>query len=91
MKIKYYAYLREEAGCKEESLSGSFTALSLLRFLGEKHGPGLSRHLLSPEGDEIHADLIFLLDGRHIEFLNNKETIIPENSIVSLFPRIAGG
>jgi sulfur-carrier protein len=91
MKVKYFAYLRNDAGCKEEPVSGSSTALALLQLLAEKHGPSLRQHILSDDGQDIHADLIFLIDGRHVEFLTGKDTVISENAVVSLFPRIAGG
>ncbi len=91
MQIKYFAYLRNDSGCKEESLPGSFTAISLLKFLAEKHGPSLKSHILSESGEDIHEDLIFLVDGRHIEFIGGKEREISNDSVVSLFPRIAGG
>ena len=91
MKVHYFAYLRNEAGCREESVSGSFRALALLEALAQKHGSALRKHLLSEDGTEIHADLIFLVDGRHVEFLEGKDTMITESAVVSLFPRIAGG
>ncbi len=91
MKIKYFAYLRNDSACKEETISGSFTALSLLHFLAERHGSALRNHILSEDGEMIHDDLIFLVDGRHIEFMNGKETQISNEAVVSLFPRIAGG
>ncbi|MDD2484595.1 MAG: MoaD/ThiS family protein [Eubacteriales bacterium] len=91
MKVKYFAYLRNDSACKEESIPGSFTALSLLHFLAERHGSGLRKHILSEDGEKIHDDLIFLVDGRHIEFMNGEETQISSDAVVSLFPRIAGG
>ena len=91
MIVKYFAYLRNDAGCKEEPVSGFSTALALLQLLADRHGPSLGQHILSGNGQDIHEDLIFLVDGRHVEFLAGKDTLISENAVVSLFPRIAGG
>ena len=91
MEIKYFAYLRNDSHCKEESVPGSSSAIALLQFLAEKHGSELRQHILSDDGQEIHPDLIFLVDGRHVEFMEGKDTIISEDAVVSLFPRIAGG
>lgn len=91
MKVKYFAYLRDYAGCKEESISGSSTALTLLHVLAKIHGPTLGKHILTEDGKEIHEDLIFLINGRNVDFLQGKDSVIDEGAVVSLFPRIAGG
>lgn len=91
MRIKYYAYLRNDAGCKEETISGPSSALALLHMLSSVHGKKLRDHLLSSDGTDLHPDLILLVDGRHVEFIGGKDYIIPEGALVSLFPRIAGG
>lgn len=91
MKVKYFAYLREYANCKEETVTAPPTALSLLTLLSEKHGKALQVHLLTPEGTALHPDLIFLVDGRNVDFLQGADTPLKEGNVVSLFPRIAGG
>jgi molybdopterin converting factor small subunit len=92
MIIKYFAYFRKDAGCKEETLLlAPLSALALLQKLSALHGQNLRTRLLSPDMTEIHPDVIFLIDGRNIDFINGKESVIGENAIVSLFPRVAGG
>lgn len=92
MIIKYFAYFRQDAGCKEESLSlAPITALELLRKISGIHGQRLNEKLLTPAGDDIHPDVIFLIDGRNIDFLQGSDSMVGENAVVSLFPRIAGG
>lgn len=91
MIVRYFAYLRDYAGCKEETIYGPETALALLRVLGEKHGPKLSAHLIAPGGEALHQDLIFLIDGRNVDFLSQEDSPLPADCVVSLFPRIAGG
>lgn len=91
MIVRYFAYYRKDVGCKEETLLlGSQSALELLKRLAERHGQGLGSQLLTSDG-KIHPDVIFLLDGRNIDFLEGEKTMIPENGVVSLFPRVAGG
>jgi molybdopterin converting factor small subunit len=92
MIVKYFAYFRKDAGCKEETLLlAPLTALELLRKLADIHGQQLRSSLLTTNQEEIHQDVIFLIDGRNIDFINGKESVIQENAVVSLFPRVAGG
>lgn len=92
MIIKYFAYFRKDAGCKEETLLlAPRSALALLQKLSEIHGQNLRSHLLTEDMQEIHPDVIFLIDGRNIDFINGKESLIGEEAVVSLFPRVAGG
>ncbi|MDD3169601.1 MAG: MoaD/ThiS family protein [Eubacteriales bacterium] len=92
MVVRYFAYFRNFAGRKEESLLlGPISAIELLRELSSLHGRTLEKALLTDNGEEIHSDLIFLIDGRNIDFLNGKDSVIGKEAVVSLFPRIAGG
>jgi molybdopterin converting factor small subunit len=63
----------------------------LLRELSSLHGSALRKALLTEDGTDIHPDVIFLIDGRNIDFLKGKESAVEKDSVVSLFPRIAGG
>lgn len=92
MIVKYFAYFRKDAGCKEETLLlAPLSALELLKKLSEIHGQNLKNSLLTPDLQEIHPDVIFLIDGRNIDFIDGKKSVVSENSVVSLFPRVAGG
>jgi molybdopterin converting factor small subunit len=92
MIVKYFAYYRKDAGCKEETLLlGPVTAIELIIKLCEIHGDALKKRLLTEDGARIHPDVIFLIDGRNIDFLSGEASVIQENAVVSLFPRIAGG
>ena len=92
MVIKYFAYFRNYTGRKEESLLlGPLSAIELLNELGRRHGSTLENALLTENGKEIHPDVIFLIDGRNIDFINGKDSVVSNESVVSLFPRIAGG
>ena len=92
MIIKYYAYFRKDAGCKEETLLlAPLSALNLLQKLADIHGDGFRKNLLSGDQTEIHPDVIFLIDGRNIDFIRGKDSMIQEDDVISLFPRVAGG
>ena len=92
MIIKYIAYYRQDTGRKAETLDlAPMTALDLLRYLSQRHGEKLAGHLLYRGGEDIHKQVIFLLNGRNIDFLDGSRTIVGRDDEVSLFPRIAGG
>ena len=92
MVIKYFAYYRSFAGRKEESLLlGPLSAMELLKELCSLHGSALRKALITEDGQDIHPDVIFLIDGRNIDFLNRKDSVVNQDAVVSLFPRIAGG
>lgn len=92
MVIKYFAYYRKDAGCKEETLLlAPLGALDLLVKLSEIHGPRLREQLLTADLKKIHPDVIMLLDGRNIDFIDGKDSLVGEDTVVSLFPRVAGG
>ncbi len=92
MIVKYFAYYRSYAGRKEESLLlGPISAIGLLQKLSELHGGALRKELMTEDGEEVHPNVIFLIDGRNIDFLSGKNSIVSTDSVVSLFPRIAGG
>jgi len=92
MIIRYFAYFRKASGCKEETLLlAPLSALALLQKLSDRHGTSLALQLLAKNGTEIHPDVIFLIDGRNIDFIHGENSIVPEDAVVSLFPRVAGG
>lgn len=92
MIVKYFAYYRADVGCKEENFPlASLSAIDLLHEICKKYGKNMEDKLLCDHGNEIHPDVIFLIDGRNIDFMNGKNSMINESATVSLFPRIAGG
>ena len=92
MIVKYYAYFRKDAGCKEATLLlAPMNALELLKTLSELHGQRLRKRLLTADMDDIHPDVILLIDGRNIDFIDGIRSMVGEDAVVSLFPRVAGG
>lgn len=92
MVVRYFANYRNYTGRKEETLPlGPISAIGLLKELSRLHGGALRNELLAADAEEIHPDVIFLIDGRNIDFLEGKDSIVESDAVVSLFPRIAGG
>lgn len=92
MVIRYFAYYRSLTRRKEESiLLGPISAIELLKDLSRRYGRELEKEFLESDGETISPNLILLIDGRNIDFLDGPNTIIQETATVSLFPRIAGG
>ncbi|MFA7661278.1 MAG: MoaD/ThiS family protein [Anaerovoracaceae bacterium] len=92
MIVRYFAYYRNDTGLKEEKLLlEPLTALELLGKLSERYGETMRKQWLSPDGKDIHPDVIFLIDGRNIDFVDGKNSLVQKDAVVSLFPRIAGG
>jgi molybdopterin converting factor small subunit len=92
MIVRYFAYYRNDTGLKEEKLLlEPLTALELLGKLSEQYGETMRKQWLSPDGKDIHPDVIFLIDGRNIDFVDGKNSLVQKDAVVSLFPRIAGG
>ena len=92
MKIKYFAYYRQDTGRKSEELElAPLTVLELLRYLGQRYGKRFSDRILYRGGEDINHQVIVLLNGRNIDFLQGNETIVQREDEVLLFPRIAGG
>lgn len=92
MKVKYFAYFRNETKCKEEDFSfKGITALQLLLHISEKYGSVLADQLLTEDRQEVNKEVIYLINGRTIDFLQGKDSLIQENDVIALFPRVAGG
>ena len=52
---------------------------------------GFRAKLIYPDGAEVHAEAIVLVNGRNISYLCGKGTRLSEADVVSLFPLVAGG
>lgn len=92
MIVKYFAYFRDQTHCKEEVFSfGELSALQLLINIADKYGQTLSSQLLTDDKRDINKEVIFLINGRNIDFIDGKSTKIEGTDMISLFPRIAGG
>lgn len=90
MIVKFYVYLRNITKAKEIEISGPQNVSELLLFLSSSYGKELKKHILTDK-NEIHPDIIILVNGRHIDHMQWGETKIGSSDEISLFPRVAGG
>ena len=90
MTIKYFAYLRNITGCKQEPWPAEPDVRALLRALCNKHGDALRRKLFIP-GSENPGDVIIMVNGRHIAHIGGLEAALRDEDTVQIFPVVAGG
>lgn len=89
MVVKFFATLRNLTGEKECSLTLNATLRDLLAKLCEKYGCSLASALLVDGG--LHPDILILVNGRAIEHLDGLDTVLKDEDIISIFPKLAGG
>nr|WKN40255.1 MoaD/ThiS family protein [Tunicatimonas sp. TK19036] len=65
------------------------TVLGSIRSLTEKY-PALQQHVLDEQGNIRNFVRIYVGDD-DIKSLNNEQTEVQENSVISIIPAIAGG
>ncbi len=93
MKITFRAFadFREIIGTREQELSlpeGEKVG-GLLKGLLKGH-PRLQEKLFDASGN-VKPYIIILKNGRNIESLQNLDTIIAADDVISVFPPVAGG
>jgi len=91
MKVRLFATYRKLVGHRELDLPAPDTVLSLLETISTTYGEDMRTWLLSPDGRGKGENSIVLVNGRHIEHLDDVATTLSEDDIVSLFPLVAGG
>jgi molybdopterin synthase sulfur carrier subunit len=91
VKLKFYAGYRSITNCKETDVSAAPDIWTLLVYLSKCYGKGFRDEIFTKDGSEISDEVIILVNGRNISFLNGKNTTLTEADIVSIFPVVAGG
>ncbi|HHX23599.1 MAG: MoaD family protein [Tepidanaerobacteraceae bacterium] len=89
MKVKFYSHIRETTRCKMVDITDCYTIKELLFKLSDIYGKKFQDAVFN--GEELSKDVIILVNGRNIYFLNQLETVINEDDIVTFFPVVAGG
>lgn len=89
MKVKFYSYIRDYTRCKAVEVSGYSTIRELLFGLCELYEKKLQDTIFK-EG-ELSNEVIILVNGRNIYFLDQLKTSINEDDEVTIFPVVAGG
>jgi sulfur-carrier protein len=90
MKIKFFPHVVNIAKINEIDVPAPATVLQLMFLLSEKYGLEMKNILLTQD-EKLHPDMIVLLNGRHIEYVNGVDSKLSDDDTVSFFSRIAGG
>jgi len=91
MKVKYFATYRDITRRKDEDVPAPPDIWTLLAMLAEKYGAEFKSELIAPDGTDVGANAIILVNGRNISHLDGKNTPLIEADVISLFPMVAGG
>ena len=91
VKVKFFAYLREIAGCKEAEFPHFDTIGSLVKSLSAGYGNALREKLLSKDENDFNREIIIMINGRHVAHLGGFNAPLKDNDNVHIFPMVAGG
>jgi len=92
MKVNFFATLRDIAGGKvvEFDVDHGVTAQELLNAIVVKF-PLMKKELLKENG-EMHGHVHFFINGRDVQFTDDKfQTKIMQDDTVNVFPAVGGG
>lgn len=92
MKVNFFATLRDIAGGKvvEFDVDHGLTAQELLDAIIVKF-PLMKKELLKESG-EMHGHVHFFINGRDVQFTDEKfQTKIMQEDTVNVFPAVGGG
>ena len=100
MRVRFFAHLRNITKCAEADIPYRETVGALARSLCEIYGEKLSEKIF-PSGNssdgvpaedaQIGAEIIFLVNGRHINHLGGVAAPLKPDDRVDVFPVVAGG
>ncbi|QCX34092.1 MoaD/ThiS family protein [Caloramator sp. E03] len=90
MKVKFFAFFRNYAKCKEADVPLYNDVRELLDNLCKKYGKEFEEKIYTEEGN-LSDDVIILVNGRHIAHLDGINTKLKEDDEVCIFPVAAGG
>jgi len=88
--VKFFATFREltkEKSCHVDQ--GPADIGGLLELLSRRYGPAFRDKVF--EGDQLHTELILLVNGRNVRISGELATPLKDSDEVSVFPMVAGG
>ncbi len=90
MTVKYFATIRTYAGEAERHIDRAPADLrELLTALAGRYGTPFRRAVFS--GAELSGQIIILVNGRNVHYLQGLDTRLEADDEVSIFPMVAGG
>ncbi len=90
MTVKYFATIRTYTGETERRVEDAPADLrELVTALAGRYGTSFRRAVLSD--DELNGEIIILVNGRNVLYLQGLDTPLKADDEVSIFPMVAGG
>jgi len=90
MIVKYFATIRDLTGETARPIEGAPRDVrELLQQLAQSYGAPFRRAVFA--GDELHDQIILLVNGRNVRYLQGLATTLQPDDEVSIFPMVAGG
>jgi molybdopterin synthase sulfur carrier subunit len=90
MTVKYFATIRTYTGETERRLDDAPADLrELLTTLAGRYGTSFRRAVFS--GDSLNGEIIILVNGRNVLYLQGLDTALGADDEISIFPMVAGG
>jgi len=89
MKVLFFAYIRNYTKTKEVAISGCDNLRDLLHKLCDIYGKEFEKKVFN--GEDLSEEIIVLVNGRNIHFLQGLDTPLKEEDEISIFPVVAGG
>ncbi len=90
MIIKFFAYIRDYTHTKEINMDQCETVEELLKKLCRMYGKKFEDKVF--EDNQLSAEIIILLNGRHIAHYDEGiQTKLKQEDVISIFPVVAGG
>jgi MoaD family protein len=90
MTVKYFATIRAYTGETERRLDDAPADLrQLLTALAGRYGASFRRAVFA--GTELNGEIIILVNGRNVLYLQKLGTPLSADDEVSIFPMVAGG
>ena len=89
MKVLFFAYIRNYTKTKQIEISGYDNLRDLLHKLCDLYGKEFTKKVF--KGETLSDEIIILVNGRNINFLQDLDTPLKEDDEISIFPVVAGG
>lgn len=89
MKVLFFAYIRNYTKTKQIEVNGYDNLRDLLHKLCDLYGKEFTKKVF--KGETLSDEIIILVNGRNINFLQDLDTPLKEDDEISIFPVVAGG
>jgi len=90
MTVNYFATIRTYTGESKRTIDDPPATLRpLLVTLAARYGTAFRRAVFS--GDELGGEVIILVNGRNVLYLQGIDTPLTASDEISIFPMVAGG